>query len=64
MTLWAKEIQQMTNLWYFSYFSQKAGFDISCKLSLLKAFDYNAIIASPFSHSDSFSLSPQSQNQK
>ena len=26
-------IQQKTNLWYFSYFSQKTGFDISCKLS-------------------------------
>ena len=28
-------IQQMTNWWYFSYFSQKTGFDISCKLSPL-----------------------------
>ena len=25
--------QQTTNWWYFSYFSQKTGFDISCKLS-------------------------------
>ena len=26
-------IQQMTNEWYFPYFPQKTGFDISCKLS-------------------------------
>ena len=25
--------QQTANCWYFSYFSQKTGFDISCKLS-------------------------------
>ena len=29
-------IQQTTNWWYFSYFSQKTGFDISCKLSPLE----------------------------
>ena len=27
------QIQQMTNWWYFSYFSQKIGFGISWKLS-------------------------------
>ena len=29
-------IQQTTNWWYFSYSSQKTGFDISCKLSPLE----------------------------
>ena len=29
-------IQKMTYLWYFSYFPQKTGYDISCKLSPLK----------------------------
>ena len=31
ITLWL--IQQTTNWWYFSWLSQKTGFDISCKLS-------------------------------
>ena len=35
MTLRAM-IQQTTNWWYFSYFSQKTEFDISCKLSPLE----------------------------
>ena len=29
-------IQQMTNWWYFSNFSQKVGFNVSCKLSPMK----------------------------
>ena len=28
----SRQIQQMTNWWYFSYWFQKIGFDISCKL--------------------------------
>ena len=28
--------QQTTNWWYFSYFSQKKGFDISCNLHILR----------------------------
>ena len=30
-------IQQITNNWYFTYFSQKTGFGISCKLSQISS---------------------------